>query len=105
MFFSILCYTSFFNTPHRKNLRNANSKTYAIEVGNYFYFQNGAINECIFSDATADLKKIFPKLKIPTFNRTLSKWFMVILVTGFIIEHVNEPFPPDEIPKRTSFVA
>lgn len=89
-----------FNTPHRKNLRNANSKTYAIEVGNYFNYQNGAIGEWIFSDAPEELKKLFPKFKIPTFNRTLSQWFKAILHEGFIIEQVNEPFPNDEILKE-----
>lgn len=86
-----------FNTPHRKNLRNTNGKTYAIEVGNYYYNQNGEIDEWIFSDAPADLKNQFPKFKIPTFNRTLSQWFKVILDAGFIIEQVNEPYPTDEI--------
>jgi ubiquinone/menaquinone biosynthesis C-methylase UbiE len=89
-----------FNTPHRKNLRNANGKTYAIEVGNYFYNQNGEIDEWIFGDAPADLKKLFSKFKTPTFNRTLSQWFKAILDAGFIIEQVNEPFPNDEIIKE-----
>ncbi|MGK2861815.1 MAG: class I SAM-dependent methyltransferase [Chitinophagaceae bacterium] len=89
-----------FNTPHRKNLRDENGRTYAIEVANYYFNQNGAIDEWIFSDAPEDLKNLFPKFKIPTFNRTLSQWFKAILDAGFIIEKVNEPYPGNEIIKE-----
>ena len=89
-----------FNTPHRKNLRNLDGKTYAIEVGNYFHNLNGTLDEWIFSDAPADLTKLFPKFKIPTFNRTLSQWFAAISAAGFIIEQMNEPYPNDEIIRK-----
>lgn len=85
-----------FNTPHRKNLRQPGGKTFAIEVGGYFNHLNGRIEEWIFSDAPAALKNEFSKFKIPLFNWTLTQWFSFILNAGFIIEQINEPYPPDE---------
>ena len=85
-----------FNTPHRKNLRGVDGKTYAIEVGDYFNTLNGKVDEWIFGDTPAELKTKLPKFRIPVFNRTLTQWFTAILDTGFIIEQVNEPCPGNE---------
>ena len=89
-----------FNTPHRRNIRNSDRLTYAIEVGGYFNFQNGEIAEWIFSDTPAALKDKFEKFKVPVFNRTLTFWLNAITDAGFVIEKVNEPFPDDEMIKQ-----
>ena len=63
-----------FNTPHRKNLRNWQGKTYAIEVGDYFKNLNGDIDEWIFKAAPSELKSKLRKFKTPKFTKTLSQW-------------------------------
>ena len=40
-----------FDTPHRKNLRDAHGTTYAIEVGEYFHNLRGRIDEWTFKTA------------------------------------------------------
>src|SRR5438309_4853174 len=42
-----------FDTPHRRNMRDANHRTYAIEVGDYFQNREGAIDEWLFKAAPA----------------------------------------------------
>lgn len=93
-----------FNTPHRKNLRDAAGKTYAIEVGAYFQNLNGQIEEWIFGAAPAALKAELPIFKVPRFTRTLSQWFNALLDTGFVIEHVHEPFPDDATVQRQPYI-
>jgi ubiquinone/menaquinone biosynthesis C-methylase UbiE len=86
-----------FSTPHRRNLRNAQGETYAIEVGGYFQNVNGEwVEEWIFGAAPEALKGQFPKFKVPRFIRTLSQWMNYLLHAGFIIEQVHEPCPSDE---------
>ncbi|MBX7222167.1 MAG: class I SAM-dependent methyltransferase [Blastocatellia bacterium] len=85
-----------FDTPHRKNLRDENRITYAIEVGDYFRSQNGEIEEWIFGAAPPEAKQGLPKFKVPRFTRTLSAWLNLLLETGFQLERVNEPRPSDE---------
>jgi SAM-dependent methyltransferase len=86
-----------FATPHRRNLRDNDGKTYAIEVGGYFQNVNGKIDEWTFMEVPDDLKKRFPKFKTPIFNRTLTEWFNLITDAGFVIEKINEPRPGDEV--------
>ena len=85
-----------FDTPHRRNLRDSNRKTYAIEVGDYFRDRNGEIDEWLFKAAPAEEKSGLRKFRIPRFTRTLSQWLNLIVDTGFSLEHVEEPRPSDE---------
>jgi len=85
-----------FDTPHRRNLRDANHRTYAIEVGDYFEGNNGEIDEWLFKAAPAHVKEGMRKFRIPLFRRTLSYWLNVLVETGFQLEHVEEPRPADE---------
>jgi ubiquinone/menaquinone biosynthesis C-methylase UbiE len=89
-----------FFTPHRKNLRDAKRKTYAIEVGEYFKNLNGIIDEWIFSATPFELKRKLPKFKAPIFTRTISQWLNALIDTGFVIEKINEPYPDDETIKE-----
>lgn len=93
-----------FNTPHRKNLRNFQGKTYAVEVGDYFKNLNGDIDEWTFGQAPPDLKKSLPKFKTPKFTRTLTQWMNYILRAGFIIEQINEPYPDDETVRQQPYL-
>jgi ubiquinone/menaquinone biosynthesis C-methylase UbiE len=85
-----------FDTPHRRNLRDAHGKTYAIEVGDYFRELNGQIDEWLFKAAPAEEKRGLRKFKIPRFTRPLSQWLNLIVKTGFHLEQVEEPSPSDE---------
>lgn len=85
-----------FSTLHRKNLRNNQGETYAIEVGNYFTSANGEIEEWIFGSAPDELKSRFPKFRVPRFTRTLTQWFSYCTNAGFTVEKINEPCPSAE---------
>lgn len=84
-----------FDTPHRRNLRDAEGTTYAIEVGDYFRNLDGEISEWLFGAAPAELKQALPKFKIPRFTRTLSQWLNLLCETGFQIERLAEPCPSE----------
>jgi len=85
-----------FDTPHRRNLRDAQHSTYAIEVGDYFRNSDGEIDEWLFKAAPAEVKQGMRKFRIPRFRRTLSEWLNLLVETGFKLERVEEPRPTDE---------
>jgi len=85
-----------FDTPHRRNLRDGNGRTYAIEVGDYFRNLDGEVLEWLFGAAPRELKENLPRFKTPRFTRTVSQWLNTLVETGFILEHVEEPRPSDE---------
>lgn len=85
-----------FDTPHRRNLRDENRRTYAIEVGKYFQGSAGEIEEWLFKAAPAQVKQGMRKFTIPRFRRTLSEWLNLLVEAGFRLERVEEPQPSDE---------
>ena len=85
-----------FATPHRRNLRGADGRTYALEVGDYFNRLNGAISEWTFSAAPADVKAAVRHFRIPRFTRPLGEWINMFIDAGFAIERIGEPRPDDE---------
>src|SRR5437773_3136623 len=72
-----------FDTPHRRNLRDAKGRTYAIEVGDYFQNREGAIDEWLFKAAPAHVKQGLRKFTIPRFTRTLSQWLNLLIEAGY----------------------
>lgn len=86
-----------FDTPHRRNLRDTSGVTYAIEVGDYFQNQDGAISEWLFSAAPPEVTQGLRKFRIPRFTRTLSQWLNLLIASGFGIERIEEPRPSDEV--------
>ena len=85
-----------FDTPHRRNLRDATGKTYAIEVGDYFRNLEGEVIEWLFGAAPPEATQGLPKFKTPRFTRTFSQWLNLLIETGFLLERVEEPRPDDE---------
>jgi ubiquinone/menaquinone biosynthesis C-methylase UbiE len=85
-----------FDTPHRRNLRDADGRTYAIEVGDYFRNLEGEVTEWLFSAAPPEAKAGLPKFRTPRFTRTLSQWVNTLIDTGFRLERLAEPRPSDE---------
>ena len=85
-----------FATPHRRNLRNKEGLTYAVEVGDYFRNLKGEIEEWIFGATPPELRKGLRKFKTPRFTRTVSQWLNLLTNTGFVLEQIEEPHPSDE---------
>ena len=85
-----------FDTPHRRNLRDAGGRTYAIEVGDYFRNLDGEVDEWLFKAAPPHVKQGLPKFRTPRFTRTLGQWLNLLVDTGFRLERVAEPRPSDE---------
>jgi ubiquinone/menaquinone biosynthesis C-methylase UbiE len=84
-----------FDTPHRRNCRDENGRTYAMEVGNYFHSLDGEIDEWLFETAPPHATQGLPKFKVPRFTRTVSQWLNLLLDTGFVLERMEEPRPSD----------
>lgn len=84
------------DTPHRRNLRDENHVTYALEVGGYYTPCDGRVDEWLFGAAPPEAREGLPKFRTPRFHRTLSGWFNAVIDAGFAIECVNEPTASDE---------
>jgi ubiquinone/menaquinone biosynthesis C-methylase UbiE len=84
-----------FDTPYRRNRRDENGRTYAIEVGDYFRTLAGEISEWLFGAAPPHVTRGLPKFKIPRFTRTVSQWLNLLIDTGFLLERMEEPRPSD----------
>lgn len=84
-----------YDTPHRKNIRNEQGLTFAVEVGDYFRALEGRVIEWTFSTAPQELKDALPRFRTPMFTRTLSQWCNLLVDTGFAIERLQEPRPSD----------
>lgn len=85
-----------FATPHRRNLRNPQGLTYAVEVGGYFRRLQGEIAEWIFGAAPPDVRDGLRRFKTPRFTRPLSQWLNLLVDTGLTIERIEEPRPSDD---------
>ncbi|MGH3148135.1 MAG: SAM-dependent methyltransferase, partial [Rubrobacter sp.] len=85
-----------FDTPYRKNLRNENRRSYAIEVGDYFRRLDGEVDEWVFSAAPPELREGMRPFRVPRFTRTLSEWLNMLVEAEFVLERFGEPYPSDE---------
>ena len=70
-----------FDTPHRRNLRDADGLNFAIEVGDYFRNLDGEVEEWLFGAAPLHVKQELPKFKRPRFTRTISQWLNLLIDT------------------------
>ena len=86
-----------YDTPHRRNLRDEDGITYAIEIGDYFHNLQGEVREWLFSAAPPEAREGLPKFRVPLFTRTLSQWLNLLIEAGFCLERVEEPRPSDEV--------
>lgn len=85
-----------FATPHRRNLRDVEGLTYAVEVGGYFRQLRGEIAEWIFGATPPDVRKQHRMFKTPRFTRTMGQWLNSLLDSGFAIDRIEEPRPSVE---------
>jgi ubiquinone/menaquinone biosynthesis C-methylase UbiE len=86
-----------YDTPYRRNLRDENGRTYAIEVGDYFRNLQGTVTEWLFSTTPPEVRAGLAKFKVPRFTRTFSQWLNLLIEKGFLVERVEEPRPSDEV--------
>ena len=93
-----------FDTPHRKNLRDADGKTYAIEVGEYFRPDDGTVEHWMFGAIPAETRNVVSDFQVPRFSRTLSQWLNQVLDSGFRIERCGEPSPSDEVVREFPYL-
>ena len=84
-----------FMPPHRRNVRDAQGRIYAIEVGDYFRELNGDIEEWQFSAVPLHLRAEVRKFKVPRFTRPLSTWLNLLIDSSFCVERVEEPRPTE----------
>ncbi len=85
-----------FHPPHRRNCRDEEQRTYAIEVGDYFLDAKGRIDEWTFGAAPAAVRARLPMFRVPRFHRPVSQWINLLLAAGFQLEQCEEPCPDDE---------
>lgn len=85
-----------FATPHRRNLRTPDGRTYALEVGDYFRHLQGEISEWTFSAAPPEVRQGLRPFRVPRFTRPISEWLNLLVDSGFVIDRVAEPRPSDE---------
>lgn len=86
-----------FNPPHRRNCRDEERVTYAVEVGDYFVDARGRIDEWIFGAAPKAVSDRLPKFKVPRFHRPVGEWLNLLVAAGFIVERCEEPRPSDDV--------
>ena len=84
-----------FATPHRRNLRNSDGVTYALEVGDYFRRLQGEVVEWIFGAAPPDVRRGLRRFQAPRFTRPISDWLNLLIDARFVIERIEEPCPSD----------
>ena len=85
-----------FDLPRRKNLRDAEGRTYAFELGGYFERDRGKVAEWLFSAAPPEVVEGLSKFQTPNFNHPLSYWLNTLIQTGFVLEAFSEPMPDDQ---------
>ncbi len=85
-----------FMTPRFKWVLDENGQRVAMECGDYFHQEQGAIEEWIFGSAPDELKERFEKFRIPRFFHTLSTWLNMLTAADLILEDSAEPYASDE---------
>ena len=80
-------------TPHRRVLREADGRTVrAIEVGGYFDNIDGRVDRWWFAAAPQKRRARVPPFQEPRFHRTLSAWLNLVMVSGFVLKQLGEPY-------------
>jgi SAM-dependent methyltransferase len=80
-----------FVPPHRKNLRDADGRSRALEVGRYFDGVDGAVETWWFDTVPQEEREKVAPFRVPRFHRTLSTWVDFVVEAGLTIEKFAEP--------------
>ena len=84
-----------YDTPIRRWVEGEDGRKAALAVGDYFRPVRGDVCEWIFCAAPEELKKQYPKFRIPIYHRPLSAWLNAIIDAGFVLERGGEPRPDE----------
>jgi SAM-dependent methyltransferase len=93
-----------FTAAHRRQVKDAEGRPYAVEIGGYFEPAGWRVDSWIFSAAPREAAGL-PKFQVPVFHRTLSEWLNLVVDAGFTIERVAEPHASVAVAKRCPGVA
>ncbi len=85
-----------FCPPKRRNIRNADCDTVAIEVADYFAVVDGRVDEWHFSAAPAGERAVTERFRVPRFHRTISNWLNLVSSSGFVLEEIGEPMADED---------
>lgn len=94
-----------FVPPFRKNIRDENGNTTAVQVADYFKNIDGAVETWLFSGIPAEERKNTKHFNTPRFHRTLSEWIGLLVSAGFHIEASAEPMASEELAAKEPIVA
>lgn len=94
-----------FVPPQRKNIRDENGKTVAVQVADYFANIDGNLETWLFSSVPQAERAQYKPFNIPRFHRTLSEWIGMITAAGFTLEASVEPMASEELAAREEVVA
>jgi ubiquinone/menaquinone biosynthesis C-methylase UbiE len=94
-----------FVPPHRRVLRNADGKKFAVELAGYFERIDGRVDTWWFETVPAAEREKVEPFRTPRFHRTLSEWVEMICSAGLIIEQFVEPSASDAVAAADPVVA
>ena len=94
-----------FVPPHRKTMRDAKGRKYAVEVAGYFDRIDGRVDTWWFETLSPEERRKVEPFRTPRFHRTLSEWVDMILAAGLAIERFVEPRASDEVATAEPVVA
>jgi SAM-dependent methyltransferase len=83
------------NTPHRRNRRDDDGRTYALELGGY-WDTRPRVERWLFGATPPELRAELEPFEIPVFHRPVSDWINGVIAAGLRIERVEEPRPTDD---------
>ena len=89
----------------RRNVKNGEGRTVAIEISDYFGHDDGAIDSWWFSAMPKADRAEVPPFRIPRFHRTLAEWLNMTARTGLAIEQVGEPRADESLARAEPVVA
>lgn len=80
-----------FVPPHRRNLRDENGRSRALEIAGYFDATDGEVESWWFETVPEEERRNVAPFRVPRFHRTLSAWVEFIVGAGLVIEKFAEP--------------
>lgn len=85
-----------FVPPRHRNVRDAEGRVVALEIGGYFEETDGEIETWMFSTVPPGERGAIPPFRVPRYHRTLSRWVEMVVGAGFLIEAMAEPRATEE---------
>jgi len=94
-----ICHPCFL-TQDSRWVEDESGKRIGWMISNYFQPIYNEIEEWTFTGAPATLQGIYPKFRVPRFERTLESWLNLVITSGFVLECFDEPHPEGDALKE-----